>query len=113
MHDLLVALEPVLELLHHTIVDDGDDRRLARLQALADRLEVLVLESLVADLAPQAPRSTADSGRGNDARREDQADDSAGDRASLRPGLAARIRGLLESNLSVRSMNDDDGVDEV
>jgi hypothetical protein len=50
--DALVAGDAPLQPLDHAILGDRDDRRGAGIHALADLLQVLVLEALVADLAP-------------------------------------------------------------
>jgi hypothetical protein len=105
--DPFVALEAALQSLHDVVFGDGDDRRRSRRQALADRLEVLVLEALVAELAPDAAAGAADERPGDHARRKDQADDAAGDRAALAPGLAARVRGLLDLDLAVGRVHGD------
>ena len=85
----------------------------SRAEALADLLQILVLEALVADLAPETARAAADGGRDDDAGREDQAHDAAGDGAALGPLLAAGIGGLLELDLAVGRVHDHGGVDQV
>src|SRR5262245_34843133 len=83
--DLLVAREALLQLLYDAVLRDGDHRRRTRLEAVANRLEVLVLEALVADLAPDAATGTAYGQAGEDRRREDQPDHSTRDRAAFGP----------------------------
>jgi len=75
--DLLVALEAGREPFDHTALSDRDDRRRSRLQALAGRLEVLVFESPVADLAPDPAARAANNSTGDDARGEHQPDEAA------------------------------------
>jgi len=85
--DLVVALKAGLKPLDHPVLRDRNNRRRSRVKTLANRLEILVLESLVADLAPDAATRGTDSGTGDDARREDQPDEAARDRATLGPLL--------------------------
>ena len=80
---------------------------------VADLLQILVLEALVADLAPDAAGAGADGGGDDDAGREDQPNDAAGDRASLRPLLAARIGGLVDLHLAAGGVDDHGRVDQV
>src|SRR5947207_14558891 len=100
--DPSIALYTALQALQHAIFCDRDDRRGARRHALAELLEVLVSEALVAHLAPDPTAGASHRGRPDDARREYQADDAAGDGAALGPVLAARVAGLLELNLRFR-----------
>ena len=111
--DPFVALEAALQPLDDAVLGNRDDRRAARRQALADRLEVLVLEALVADLAPDAAAGAPDERPGDDARREDEADDAAGDRAAFAPRLAARVRGLLDLDLPVGRVHGHGRVDQL
>src|SRR6266480_649193 len=107
--DPLVALDALLEPFDDAILGHGDDRRRTGIHALSDRLQVLVLEALVAHLAPDRARAAADRGRGQDRGREDQPYDAAGDRASLGPLLPARVGRLLEPHLPVLRAHDDGG----
>jgi hypothetical protein len=110
---LVVALQPLLKPLDHPVLRDGDDRGRARLHLLADGLQILVLEALVADLAPDSAGTSADECRRDQARREDQPDEAAGDCTALRPLLAAGIGGLLEPDLPVGTAHDHRGFDEL
>src|SRR5206468_3517658 len=78
--DLLVAAERALQLLDHLVLGDGDDRRRAGRHAVADLLQIFILETLVADLSPQPAGTAANGGGDDDAGREDQADNATRDR---------------------------------
>src|SRR3954470_15335822 len=113
LRDLLVPLQAPLQLLQHPVLRDRDHRRRTGLKALADRPQVLVLEALVADPAPEAAGATADQRRADDAGREDQPDDAAGDRAPLGHGASARVGRLAEVHLPVRAAGDCGRVEQV
>src|SRR3954464_4387329 len=113
LRDLLVAFEALLQPLDHAVLSDRDDRGGPGVHLLADRLQILVLEALVAELAPGAPGAAADDRRRDKGRREDQPDDAARDRTALRPLLATGIGGLLEPDFAVRPAHDHRGVDQL
>src|ERR1700751_804735 len=76
--DLVLALDTTLEPLEDAIFGHGDDRRTALRHALADLPEIVVLEALVADLAPDAAAGRAYRGTREDAWREDQSHKTTG-----------------------------------
>src|SRR4051794_5241850 len=108
----LVAFQPGLELLDDLVLSHRDDRGGARRQALADRLELVVLEALVADLAPDPAARRADSRADDDARREDQAHEPTRDRAALAHLLAAGVGRLLVVHLAFGVAYHESGVDQ-
>jgi hypothetical protein len=111
--DPLVAGQPTFQLLDHPILGDRDDGRGAGRKAVADLLQILILEALVAHLSPHPTGSPAHDRGGDDAGREDQADDAAGDRAALGHFLAAGISGLLEGDLVLGGVDDHRCIDQV
>src|SRR6185312_2797602 len=105
--------ERALQLLDHPVLSDRDDGRRTGRKAVADLLQILILETLVPNLAPH-PAGTAGHGGGDDdAGREDQPDDTTRDSPSLRPPLPARISGLLELDLAVCGVDDHRRIEQV
>ena len=104
---------PTLQLLDHPVIGDRDDGRRAGRQAVADLLQILILETLVANLAPHAARTTTHGG----------GDDDAGGkiRPTTPPAIAPRFAHFLplgsavsfDLDLAVCGVDDHGGVDQV